>query len=231
MRAHHRRRPHRKHPARAAARTPARAHRSVDAGRGPRSSTGCRSRATSTTTRCTARSTAASAWCSWSRDRPTRRPRSTRSPPRASKSFEIGAIVERSAGRAADGGRLKGVILISGRGSNMRSIVEAGTGLDVRGGDLEPARREGPRMGRSRGIETRVVDHKKYPDARGVRRRARATRSTRYRPDLIVLAGFMRILTEGLHRTLSAADREHPSVAAAGVSRAAHASRARSKRA
>jgi phosphoribosylformylglycinamidine cyclo-ligase len=96
-------------------------------GRGRRSSTGCRRRATSRTPRCTARSTAASAWRWWSRRRREGGDRALAA--EGAVAYEIGAIVERKAGEPQTVCRLKSaVILISGRGSNMRSIVEARPG-------------------------------------------------------------------------------------------------------
>ncbi|HYC37735.1 MAG TPA: phosphoribosylglycinamide formyltransferase [Usitatibacter sp.] len=87
-----------------------------------------------------------------------------------------------------------GVILISGRGSNMRSIVEARTGLDIRVVISNRPDAAGLEWARSRGLPTRVVDHKAYAD-RAQFDAALAAEIDAHRPDLVVLAGFMRILT------------------------------------
>ena len=71
-----------------------------------------------------------------------------------------------------------------------------------------------------------------YADARALSTRRSPPKSTAHEPDLVVLAGFMRILTDGVRRALRRPAPQHPSFAAAGVSRAAHAPpRARSRRA
>lgn len=86
------------------------------------------------------------------------------------------------------------VILISGRGSNMRSIVEAGLAADIRAVISNRPDAAGLDYARERGIATAVVDHRKYPD-RAHFDRALAAEIDRHAPDLVVLAGFMRILT------------------------------------
>jgi phosphoribosylglycinamide formyltransferase-1 len=78
----------------------------------------------------------------------------------------------------------------------MRSIVEAGTGLDVRAVISNRPGAAGLEWAASRGIETKVVDHKGFAT-----REAFDAELARvidgYGPDLIVLAGFMRILADG----------------------------------
>jgi phosphoribosylglycinamide formyltransferase-1 len=88
---------------------------------------------------------------------------------------------------------LKGVILISGRGSNMRSIVEAGTGLDVRAVVSNRPDAAGLEWARDKGIATHGVDHGKY-GSREEFDDALAEVIDSHAPDLIVLAGFMRVL-------------------------------------
>jgi len=89
------------------------------------------------------------------------------------------------------------VILISGRGSNMQALLEAqlpccriaavisnkddATGLDV---------------AKQHGVATQVVVHRDYPDRESFDD-ALAAVIDQYQPDLVVLAGFMRILTAG----------------------------------
>jgi len=57
----------------------------------------------------------------------------------------------------------------------------------------------GLQRGRRAGIPTEVVDHREYPE-REAFDRALAARIDRHRPDLVVLAGFMRILSPGFVR-------------------------------
>ena len=89
-----------------------------------------------------------------------------------------------------------GVILISGRGSNMRSIVEAGTGLEVRAVVSNRPDAAGLEWARARGIATRVVDHARYA-TREAFDAALAACLAELKADLVLLAGFMRILTPG----------------------------------
>jgi phosphoribosylglycinamide formyltransferase-1 len=88
------------------------------------------------------------------------------------------------------------VILISGRGSNMEAILEAG--IPARCAAVisnDPAAR-GLASAARRGVPTATVDHRAFPD-RAAFDAALATEIDRHRPDLVALAGFMRILTEG----------------------------------
>lgn len=87
------------------------------------------------------------------------------------------------------------VILISGRGSNMRAIVESKLAATVAAVISNNPEAEGLGFAREHGIETAVVNHRTFPD-RGAFDAALAAKTASYRPDLVVLAGFMRILTE-----------------------------------
>ena len=89
-----------------------------------------------------------------------------------------------------------GVILISGRGSNMRSIVEADTGLEVKAVISNRPDAQGIEWAAARGIATAVVDHKQY-DGREAFDAALAAAIAPHAPDFLLLAGFMRILTPG----------------------------------
>ncbi|HUQ28968.1 MAG TPA: phosphoribosylglycinamide formyltransferase [Usitatibacter sp.] len=90
----------------------------------------------------------------------------------------------------------KAVILISGRGSNMRSIVEAGTGLDVRAVISNRPNAAGLEWAHAQGIATHVVDHKLHASREDFEA-ALAKVIDEQAPDLVLLAGFMRILTPG----------------------------------
>src|SRR4051812_50185163 len=84
------------------------------------------------------------------------------------------------------------VILISGRGSNMQALVEAG--LPVAAVISNRADVAGLEFARSRGITTAVVEHKKFP-SREAFDEALANEVDRHRPRLVALAGFLRVLT------------------------------------
>ncbi|TAK66402.1 MAG: phosphoribosylglycinamide formyltransferase [Betaproteobacteria bacterium] len=86
------------------------------------------------------------------------------------------------------------VILISGRGSNMQAMVEAG--LPVAAVISNRADAAGLAYAAGRGIATAVVSHRDYA-TREAFDAALAQAIDGFRPDLVALAGFMRILTEG----------------------------------
>ena len=91
------------------------------------------------------------------------------------------------------------VVLISGNGSNLQAIIDAiNSGhLDARicavisnrGGVQGLLRAEQNR------IPTHVIEHKQFPDRESFDA-VLATTIDQYEPDLVVLAGFMRILTD-----------------------------------
>ncbi len=89
------------------------------------------------------------------------------------------------------------VILISDRGSNMQAIVErcAAEGWPARVVAVISNRRDaaGLAFAAGRGIDTMVVDHKAFA-TRDAFDAALAEAIDMHRPDLLVLAGFMRIL-------------------------------------
>ncbi|MCB1909783.1 MAG: phosphoribosylglycinamide formyltransferase [Rhodocyclaceae bacterium] len=88
------------------------------------------------------------------------------------------------------------VVLISGRGSNMQAIVDAGiAGADVVAVISNRGDAAGLVFARERGIDTRIVDHKQFADRAAFDTALAATIDT-FSPDLVVLAGFMRVLTD-----------------------------------
>ena len=88
------------------------------------------------------------------------------------------------------------VILISGRGSNMEAIVRARIpGADIVAVIANRPDATGLAFAVDHGIVTQVVDHKAYP-SREAFDVALADAIDAYRPDLVVLAGFMRVLTD-----------------------------------
>jgi phosphoribosylglycinamide formyltransferase-1 len=96
------------------------------------------------------------------------------------------------------------VILISGGGSNMAAIVRAAQreqwgrvhGAEVKAVISNRADAGGLAFARGQGLPTEVVDHKAFP-SREAFDAALAAAIDRYQPALVVLAGFMRILTPG----------------------------------
>ncbi len=92
------------------------------------------------------------------------------------------------------------VILISGRGSNMEAIIRAAVA------EKWPARiaavisnradASGLRIAELAGIPVASVEHRNFPD-RVSFDRALAEQIDAFQPDLVVLAGFMRILSAG----------------------------------
>ncbi|GAB4127349.1 MAG: phosphoribosylglycinamide formyltransferase [Sideroxydans sp.] len=86
------------------------------------------------------------------------------------------------------------VILISGRGSNMEALLRAKLPCRVAAVISNKAEAAGLQIARAQGVATAVVPHRDYPD-RAAFDAALAEEIDRHQPDLIVLAGFMRILT------------------------------------
>ncbi|MBA4108260.1 MAG: phosphoribosylglycinamide formyltransferase [Leptothrix sp. (in: Bacteria)] len=95
------------------------------------------------------------------------------------------------------------VILISGRGSNMEAIVEACASehwpARVAAVVSNKAEATGLRFAADRGIATASVDHRRF-DTREAFDAELARTIDGFAPDLVVLAGFMRILTESFVR-------------------------------
>jgi phosphoribosylglycinamide formyltransferase 1 len=83
-------------------------------------------------------------------------------------------------------------VLISGRGSNMRALVEAG--LPVAAVISNRADAEGLRYARARGIETKVIEHARFA-SREAFDAALGDEIERLEPRLVALGGFMRVLT------------------------------------
>jgi phosphoribosylglycinamide formyltransferase-1 len=86
------------------------------------------------------------------------------------------------------------VILISGRGSNMQALLEAG--LPVSAVISNRAGAPGLQAAAARGIPSRVVEHRGFA-SREAFDAALAAEIDRFEPRLVALAGFMRVLTPG----------------------------------
>ena len=95
------------------------------------------------------------------------------------------------------------VILISGRGSNMEAIVHAcqqeGWPARIAAVISNKAEASGLQFAASHGIATAVVDHKAFTTREAFDAEL-AKVIDGFTPDVVVLAGFMRILTEGFVR-------------------------------
>ena len=89
------------------------------------------------------------------------------------------------------------VILISGRGSNLRAIVESG--LQVGAVISNVADAAGLDFARARGIATEVVEHRAFLSREAFDAELAAA-IERHAPGIVTLAGFMRILTDGFVR-------------------------------
>jgi len=94
------------------------------------------------------------------------------------------------------------VVLISGSGSNLQAIIDRiGQGLPAR---IEAVISNQPSVyglerARLAGIETRVLDHRDYPE-RERYDQALGDLVSSFNPKLVILAGFMRILSPGFVR-------------------------------
>jgi len=88
------------------------------------------------------------------------------------------------------------VVLISGRGSNFQAIAEANLPVEIAAVISNRPNAAGLDYARSRGIPAVALDHTTYPDRESFDA-ALAAEIERHAPDLIVLAGYMRILTAG----------------------------------
>jgi len=95
------------------------------------------------------------------------------------------------------------VVLISGRGSNLQAIIEA-----VRNGEIPASicavissrpNAPGLEFARTAGIAAEVVDDRRYDDRQSCEAALTAA-IDRHRPDLVALAGFMRILSHDFVR-------------------------------
>lgn len=132
--------------------------------------------------------------------------------------------------------RLPIVVLVSGSGSNLQAIIDAAAGglpVEIRAVVSNRADAFGLTRAKRAGIPTAVLDHQAFATREAYDRELIRLIDS-YRPELVVLAGFMRILTprfvnhfsgrllnihpsllpkyRGLHthrRVLEAGDREH----------------------
>lgn len=96
--------------------------------------------------------------------------------------------------------RLGIVVLISGRGTNLEAIIDAiandALPVDLRAVICNQPRAPGIEVARRAGCDVTIVHHRDFP-SRERFDAALAVSIERFDPELVVLAGFMRILTPG----------------------------------
>jgi len=94
--------------------------------------------------------------------------------------------------------RKRVAVLISGRGSNMKALIEAASAPDypaeIVGVISNRAGAEGLRTAQAAGIATKVVSIKDYPDKQAADQAIDA-QLRQWNTDIVCLAGFMRILS------------------------------------
>ncbi len=88
------------------------------------------------------------------------------------------------------------VILISGRGSNLQALLEAGLPCRIAAVISNRAGAGGLEIAQAHGIPTAVIEHRNYTDRESFDA-ALADLIDTFHPDFVVLAGFMRILSAG----------------------------------
>ncbi|MEF3193143.1 MAG: phosphoribosylglycinamide formyltransferase [Halothiobacillaceae bacterium] len=109
------------------------------------------------------------------------------------------------------------VVLISGFGSNLQALIDAERRNELGGGQIvavisNRADAYGLQRARMAGIPTEVLNHKDFPE-RADFDAALMARIDAHRPDLVVLAGFMRILTPAfVHHYAGRLINIHPSL-------------------
>lgn len=104
------------------------------------------------------------------------------------------------------------VILISGRGSNMEAILAAKLPTEISAVISNEPAAKGLATAQAHGVATAVVPHKAFT-SREAFDAALDAEISRYKPDFIVLAGFMRVLTaELVTRYLGRMINIHPSL-------------------
>ena len=91
------------------------------------------------------------------------------------------------------------VILISGRGSNMQSLLDARLPGECAAVISNRADAAGLQLASARGIACLTIDHRQF-SSREDFDAALAQEIDRYSPELVLLAGFMRILTDSFVR-------------------------------
>ncbi|HQS99890.1 MAG: phosphoribosylglycinamide formyltransferase [Hydrogenophilales bacterium 16-64-46] len=86
------------------------------------------------------------------------------------------------------------VVLLSGRGSNFRAIVEARLPVEIVAVVSNRPQADGLVWAREQGLPTVALDHTEFADREAFDAKL-ADEIERHQPDLVVLAGYMRILS------------------------------------
>ncbi len=87
------------------------------------------------------------------------------------------------------------VILISGRGSNMQALLDAGLPVEFACVISNRPDAKGLEIAASHGVPTVVLNHRDYADRPGFDT-ALAAEIDAFAPELVILAGFMRVLSD-----------------------------------
>jgi phosphoribosylglycinamide formyltransferase-1 len=107
---------------------------------------------------------------------------------------------------------MKAVVLISGRGSNMEALLKADLPVEFAAVISNKPDATGLGIAAQLGVKAVVIDHRLFPE-RASFDAALAEEIDRYEPDLVVLAGFMRVLTdEFVRRYLGRMINIHPAL-------------------
>ncbi|MGJ8687161.1 MAG: phosphoribosylglycinamide formyltransferase [Spongiibacteraceae bacterium] len=96
------------------------------------------------------------------------------------------------------------VVLLSGSGSNLQAFIDAQQSDELGGAELvavisNKANAYGIQRAQQAGIATDIVEHTRYESREAFDQDLREC-IDQYQPDLVILAGFMRILTPGFVR-------------------------------
>lgn len=94
---------------------------------------------------------------------------------------------------------MRAVVLLSGRGSNFEALLAARLPVEYALVISNNPDARGLELARQRGIPAVALDHRLFPD-RAAYDAALAAKIDRASPDLIILAGFMRVLSEAFVR-------------------------------
>ena len=91
------------------------------------------------------------------------------------------------------------VVLISGRGSNLQALLEAHLPVEFACVISNIAAAQGLEIAAGYGVPTAVLNHRDYPD-RAAFDAALAAEIDAHQPGLVILAGFMRVLSDAFVR-------------------------------
>lgn len=108
---------------------------------------------------------------------------------------------------------MNGVVLISGNGSNLQSIIDhSAIDLDIKAVISNHANAYGLKRAERANISTHVLSHKQF-SSREEFDQALSNIIDQYKPEIVILAGFMRILsTEFTHQYSGKMLNIHPSL-------------------